>query len=92
MIYDRSNYILEAEKQPNYEAVYTDVNFDKDLILNLTGKNCWLSEILKCRQLITEKVFKYFRFEFKKTCNLGKLYLLPKIRKILSNVPETSVI
>ena len=83
---------MEAEKQLNNKAVYKDVNFDKDLIPNLTGKNYRLFESLKCRQLITEKEFKYFRFEFKKTCNLGKLYLLPKIHKRLSNVPGRPVI
>ena len=36
---------------------------------------------------ITEKEFKYFSYEFKKSCNLGKLYLLPKIHKSLENVP-----
>ena len=51
-----------------------------------------LFEILKRRQLITEKKFKYFRFEFKKICNLGKLCLLPKIEKRLSNVHGRLVI
>ena len=84
---------MEAEKL-NDKAVYKDVNFDEDLISNLTGKSnrLWLLGSLKCRQLITEKEFKYFRFEFKKTCNLGKLYLLPKIHKRLSNVPGRPVI
>ena len=51
-----------------------------------------LFESLKRRQLITEKKFKYFHFEFKKTCNLGKLYLLPKLPKRLSNVHGRPVI
>ena len=72
---------MEAEKQLNDKVVYKDVNFDKDLIPNLTGKSNRLFESLKRRQLIIEKEFKYFRSEFKKTCNLGKLYLLPKIHK-----------
>ena len=68
------------------------MNFGKDLIPNLTGKSNRLFESLKRRHLITEKEFKYFLFEFKKTCNLGKLYLLPKIHTRLSNVPGRPVI
>ena len=83
---------MEAEKQLNDKAAYKDVNFDKDLIPNLTGKSNKLFESLKRRQLITEKEFKYFCFEFKKTCNQGKLYLPPKIHKRLSNVPGRPII
>ena len=79
LIWDQSDYIMEAEKQLNDKAVYKDINFDKDLIPNLMGKSNRLFESLKRRHLTTEKEFKYFRFEFKKTCNLGKLYLVPKI-------------
>ena len=92
VIWVRRDYIMEAEKQLNDKAVYKDVNFDKDLIPSLTSKSNRLFESLKQRQLITDKEFKYFRFEFKKTCNLGKLYLLTKIQKCLSNVPGRPVI
>ena len=37
VIWDRSDYIMEAEKQLNDKAIYKNVNFDKDLIYNLTG-------------------------------------------------------
>ena len=83
---------MEAEKQLNDKAVYKDMNFDKDLIPNLMSKSNRLFESLKERQMITEKEFKYFCFEFKKTCNLGKLYLLPKVHKRLSNIPGRPVI
>ena len=36
--------------------------------------------------------FKYFSFEYKKTINSGKLYLLPKIHKRLKNVSGRPVI
>ena len=35
---------------------------------------------------------KYFTYEFKKACNLGKIYILPKIHKRLSDVPGRPVI
>ena len=35
---------------------------------------------------------KYFRFDFKKACNLGKLYLLLKIDKRMFNIPGMPVI
>ena len=83
---------MESEKQLNDKAVYKDVNYDKDLIPNLTSKSNRLFQSLKQRQLITGKEFKYFRFDFKKVCNLGKFYLLAKIHKQLSNVPGRPVI
>ena len=39
-----------------------------------------------------KKQLKYFRFDFKKTCNLGKLYLLPKIHKRMFKVHGRPVI
>ena len=68
------------------------MNFDKDLFSNLTGTSKILFESLKCRQLITKKDFKYLRFEFRKTCNLGKKYLLPQFHKRLSKVPGRPVV
>ena len=35
---------------------------------------------------------KYFTYEYKNTCNLWKLYLLPKIHKRLHDVPGRPVI
>ena len=37
-IWDRSGYIMEAEKQLNDKAVYKDMNFVRDFIPNLMGK------------------------------------------------------
>ena len=47
---------------------------------------------LKTKRKIDEKQLKYFTYEYKKTCNLGKLYLLPKIHKRLHEVPRRPVI
>ena len=37
-------------------------------------------------------LYKYFLYNYKNACNLGKLYLLPKIHKRLFNVPGRPVI
>ena len=53
VIWDRRDYIMEAEKQITDKAVFRDVNFDKYLIPNLTSKSNRLFGSLKQRQLIT---------------------------------------
>ena len=47
---------------------------------------------LKSQVKITEKELKYFTYKYQKATNLGKMYLLPKIHKRLSNVPSRPVI
>ena len=44
-------------------------------------------EGLKKKRVITEKKKNYFKWNFEKATNAGKLYLLPKIPKWLSNLP-----
>ena len=44
------------------------------------------------RGFIAKKELKYFTYEYKKACNLRKMYILPKIHKRLSDVPWKTVI
>ena len=39
---------------------------------------------LKTKEFIVEKELEHFTYEYKKGCNLGKLYLLPRMHKRLS--------
>ena len=50
--------------------------------------------VLKRRDLLWTRnlYFKYFTYKYKKACNLGKIYLLPKIHKGLSVVSGSPVI
>ena len=47
---------------------------------------------LYTQKFIKEKELKHFSYDFKKTTNLGKLCLLPKIHKRLYNLPGRPVI
>ena len=91
-MWGRSDYVMEAEKQLNDSKVYKNISDSKDLIPKLTEKSNKIFESLKRRGFINEKQLKYFCFDFKKACNLGKLYLLPKIHKRMLSVPGRLVI
>ena len=41
---------------------------------------------------ISDQTLKYFTYEYKKSTNLGKVNLLPKIHKHLNNIPGRPVI
>ena len=41
---------------------------------------------------VSYKEMKYFTYEYKNACNIGKLYLLPKTHKRLFNLPRRPVI
>ena len=87
VVWDQNDYLMEAEKQLNNENVYKDVNFNEKLIQGLTETSNKIFRNLKNGDFITEKELKYFSFDHKRACNLGKLYFLPKIHKRLFNVP-----
>ena len=53
----------------------------------LVDKSNSVLKELKRKGYVSDKTLKYFTYEYKKATNLGKFYLLPKIRKRLNNVP-----
>ena len=92
VVWDRNDYIAEAEKQLSDENIYQGINFKDKTLQELADYSNKLLKILKMKGSITEKELKYFTVGLKKTTNLCKLYLLPKIHKRLENVPGRPVI
>ena len=84
------DYLLEAEKQLSKSNVYKSVDFKEKLLTDLVRSSNNMN--LKRKGLISQKELKYFTYEFKKSTNLGKLYLLPNILKRLSSVPGRPLI
>ena len=64
VVWDRSDYVMEAEKQFNGLKVYKNISDNKNLIPKLTEKSNKIFESLKRRGFISEKQLKYFHFDF----------------------------
>ena len=92
MVWDREDYLLEAERQLGDTSIYKDVSFNDKVLSDLVDNSNKLFQCLKRKGSITDKELKYFLYNYKNSTNLGKLYLLPKIHKRLSNVPGRPVI
>ena len=92
VVWNRNDYIIEAEKQLNNKSVYKNVIFKEKILQDLAEASNNIFESIRGNGKMTEKQLKYFTIAHKKATNLGKMYLLPKIQKRLFNVPGRPVI
>ena len=92
IVWCRDDYIKEANKQLEDKTIYKDINFKETILWDLVDKSNRIFKSLCTRNFIMEKKLTYFSYDFKKTTNLGKLYLFTKIHKRLHNVPGRPVI
>ena len=87
VVWDRNDYLKEAERQLSDEKTYEEIRITEKDQVELVEKSNDLFSNLRRKNVITENENNYFRFNFKKATNLGKLYLLPKIHKDLCKIP-----
>ena len=85
--WDRVDYLKKANKQLSDINAYKEVEFKEKMLNELVETSNKFFKNFQPRGWISEKNLKYFSYDFKKTSTLGKLYLLPKICKRLSDVP-----
>ena len=78
VVWDRSSYLLEAEKKLSDTKVYRDAGNTESKLSEASNK---IISSLERRGFLTKKQMKHFTYEFKKPTNFGKLYFLPKIHK-----------
>ena len=81
VVWDRSDYAMEAEKQFNDTEVCKNISDSKYLILKLTETSKRIFKSLKWRGFISEKQLKYFRFDFKKASNLENFIFCPNFTR-----------
>ena len=83
--------ILKVTKNQGFTLSLEDTFFGKP-----QGGSNWPPFLSRFRVnnggFITDKELKYFSFDHKRVCNLGKLYFLPKVHERLFNVPGRQVI
>ena len=92
VVWDKLDYLAEAENHLKDNNTYQDVKFGDDDLVKLVEKSNQMFKQLLFKQNISSSEFKYFSYNYKKSTNLGKMYLLPKIYKRLESVPGRPVI
>ena len=86
VVWDRGDYIKEAEKQLGDEKVYEEVSNNAAPLLKTI--NAVIAKIRKLGDLKTDNL-DYF---IMKDSKFARFYILPKIHKSLHNVPGRPVI
>ena len=66
VVWDRNDYIKEADKQLNDTNFYKDVYFNDKLLQELVWASNKLFENLKAKGKICDKQLKYFTYQYKK--------------------------
>ena len=80
VVWDRTDFLLEAEKHWSDSSTYKEVKFgDKELFKLVEESNKMFRRLLSMKYILPEG-WKYFSYKFKVT-NLGKLHFLPKRHK-----------
>ena len=89
VVWDREDYLAEGYKQLSDSSTYVDVkNYREKLLVDLIEKSNKIFRKLCNKKVITEQKLKYFTYSFKNASCLGKMFLLPKINKRLSNFED----
>ena len=86
VVWDREDYIKEAEKQLEDSDVYEEVPDDPEPLISTIHK---MMEKIRKRGDLKKGTIKYFEVKDPK---FARFYLLPKIHKRLNNVPGRPVI
>ena len=65
VVWDRADYLREAEKQLSDKKVYQENQFKKQMLSNLVDTTDNFFRGLKTKEFIAEKELKHFSYEYK---------------------------
>ena len=86
VIWDKKDYLMEAEKQLSCKETYEEVSSDPSFLIKTIHDNL---EKIRKRGDISNNILDYFNVENPK---FGRFYLLPKIHKRMYDIPGRPVI
>ena len=75
VVWDKLDYLAEAENHLKDNNTYQDVKYGDDDLVKLVEKSNQMFKQLLFKQNISSSEFKYFSYNYKKSTNLGKMYL-----------------
>ena len=78
IVWDKLDYLVKAENHLKDKNTYQDVKFGDDVLVTLVDKSNEMFKQLLSKQNISSSEFKYFSYNYKKSTNLGKMYLCLK--------------
>ena len=90
VVWNRLDYLSEAEKQLGDKNIHKNVSFKDKILRDLVETNNKMFLSLKRKGSISEKEMKYFVYDYMNNRNLGKLYFLPKIHMRVFNVSRST--
>ena len=65
VVWDRADYILEAEKHLNDKQIYKEIKFNENIVTGLVEKSNKIFSCLCSHRLISENEFIYASCKFK---------------------------
>ena len=89
VVWDKLDYLAEAENHIKCSNTYQDVKFRDNDLAKLVEKSNQMFKQLLSKQNISYSEFKHLSHSYKKSTNLVKMYLLPKICKQLFQVVQS---
>ena len=93
VVWDRDYYLAEGYSQLSDNNVYTKIESSSEkFVSSLIKESNNMFNKLHKQGSISNDEFKYFSYDFKNLCALGRLFFSPKIHKRLRNVPGRPVI
>ena len=78
MVWDKNDYVLEAQKNFSDPSVYQDVSNSENILLKLSEASSKIFSSLRRKGFVTEKHLKYFTYEYKRQRILVNFTYFPK--------------